>query len=493
MRPKLVSLAVGLITAIGLSAAPLTTAGAAPVGALTTSPADPASRTTSVTQVTSETSRSQVTSEVTSHNSSGAINQTIVQTSGTGGPTDEASDTTLIRYVTLVTGDRVRLAYDGDEAPRVGVTPAEGRQQMTFAVKRKGDEVSVVPSDAAPLVANGRVDPRLFQVTSLVEQGYDDASTDQLPLIAEQSPGSSDTLLGLVSIAPLKKNAGKLWASLTDTVGVTLNGSALEGLGDIVASAKLERLWLDGQVQAPRRAGTAPDPTAAAPLTRTSVPTNGKVRVALVDSGVDATHPDLRGAVVAQRDFTAPRERATDGMGHGTHVASAIVGDGAASNGRYRGLAAGTGTELVVAKVLDDNGTGAESDVIAGMEWAVAQGAKIVNMSLGRLERSDGTDPVSQAINRLSSRALFVAAVGNLGPEKMAITSPGAADHTLTVAAFDHTGKTTEFSSRGPRPGDFAAKPDIAALGVNRVGARAEGTTFGVALSDAYTVMSGTS
>src|SRR5690606_18242094 len=128
---------------------------------------------------------------------------------------------------------------------------------------------------------------------------------------------------------------------------------------------------------------------------------------ALVDSGVDATHPDLQGAIVAQRDFTDPRGRATDGMGHGTHVASAIVGNGAASNGRYRGLAAGTGTELVVAKVLDDHGTGAESDVIAGMEWAVSQGARIVNMSLGRLERSDGTDPVSQAIDRLSSRALF--------------------------------------------------------------------------------------
>ena len=76
-----------------------------------------------------------------------------------------------------------------------------------------------------------------------------------------------------------------------------------------------------------------------------------------------------------------PGETVQDGNGHGTHVASTIAGSGAASDGAEKGVA--PGAELLVGKVLGDGGFGEDSWVIAGMEWAAAQGAEVVNMSLG--------------------------------------------------------------------------------------------------------------
>jgi subtilisin family serine protease len=134
------------------------------------------------------------------------------------------------------------------------------------------------------------------------------------------------------------------------------------------------------------------------------------VKVAVLDTGVDATHPDLAGRIKQTQNFTSSADT-VDRFGHGTHVADIVAGSGAASNGSRKGVA--PGADLLVGKVLGDDGAGYDSWIIAGMEWAAAQGATVVNMSLGG-DPTDGTDPLSEAVDRISadSGTLFVVAAG---------------------------------------------------------------------------------
>ena len=119
--------------------------------------------------------------------------------------------------------------------------------------------------------------------------------------------------------------------------------------------------------------------------------------------------------------------------------------------------------------------------------------ADVVNLSLGG-EASDGTDPLSRAIDELSASTdtLFVVAAGNSGGPST-ITSPGAAKAALTVGAVDDADAVAWFSSRGPRLGDAGVKPDVAAPGVSITAARAAGTSLGLPVDDYYTDLEGTS
>ena len=115
-------------------------------------------------------------------------------------------------------------------------------------------------------------------------------------------------------------------------------------------------------------------------------------------------------------------------------------------------------------------------------------------MSLGG-DPSDGTDPLSRAVNELSASTdtLFVVAAGNSGSEPETVTAPGAADAALTVGAVDDADQMAYFSSRGPRRGDGALKPDVVAPGVGITAARAAGTSLGAPVDDLYTSLEGTS
>ncbi|WP_443070394.1 S8 family peptidase [Streptomyces sp. QHH-9511] len=103
------------------------------------------------------------------------------------------------------------------------------------------------------------------------------------------------------------------------------------------------------------------------------------VKIVVLDTGVDKTHDDLRTHVVGEKIFSASPD-AVDRVGHGTHVASIAVGTGAKSGGRFKGVA--PGAKVISGKVLDDEGYGDDSAVIAGMEGAAAEGADVVNLSL---------------------------------------------------------------------------------------------------------------
>lgn len=219
------------------------------------------------------------------------------------------------------------------------------------------------------------------------------------------------------------------------------------------------------------------------------------VRVAIVDTGIDLQHPDFEGRIADVTDFTG--EGPDDNNGHGTHVASIAAGSGAASNGKYRGVA--PDATILAAKVLDRNGSGRQSDVMAGIEWAVEQGAQVINLSLGGPPTPcDGTDALSELVDAAVEAGVVVCvAAGNSGPGPETIGSPGCARRAITVGASvsdpaTESDKVARFSSRGPTA-DGRIKPDLLFPGVGIIAARAGGTSLGNVIDDHYTALNGTS
>jgi len=103
--------------------------------------------------------------------------------------------------------------------------------------------------------------------------------------------------------------------------------------------------------------------------------------VAVIDTGIDKNHPDLYGKIIAEKNFIDDGMTADDRHGHGTHCAGIIAGTGEASSGRYKGVA--PGALLMNARILDSEGNGDLSDLIAGIEWAVDNGADVISISVG--------------------------------------------------------------------------------------------------------------
>ena len=372
----------------------------------------------------------------------------VIATTGLVGPAAQANAEPIAspagegRTITLVTGDRVVLTGTGHAVVRA----AEGREDIGFltSIDVNGD-VSVTPFDALGMLRSGRLDPRLFNVTRLLDGGYGDAERGDIPLIVTR-PGN----LNARTVRSLPSIGGAAVVAAKDTAFWNTRDAT--------------RIWLDGPVHAVLDKSV---PQIGAPAAWQAGHTGKNTKVAVLDTGIQATHPDLADAVVEARDFTGSASGTADKHGHGTHVASIVTGDHTA----YRGVA--PDTRLLVGKVLNDSGSGTESGIIAGMEWAAGSGAQVVNMSLGSDAPSDGTDPLSQAVNELTARtgALFVIASGNSGRTP---GSPAAADAALTVGAVDHTDALAEFSSRGPRLRDNAIKPEITAPGVDIVAALAQ-------------------
>jgi len=213
------------------------------------------------------------------------------------------------------------------------------------------------------------------------------------------------------------------------------------------------------------------------------------IRVAVVDTGIDAEHPDLAGRVVATASFTGGS--AADGNGHGTHVAGIIAGNGTASEGRYVGMA--PEALIYAAKVLRDDGSGRMSDVMAGMEWAVDQEVQVINLSLGSDVPSDGTDPLSELCDAVVAEGIVVCvAAGNAGPAPGSVGSPASARQVITIGATTDDDRIASFSSRGPTK-DGRTKPDVVFPGVDIVACRATGTHMGTPVGEHYTQASGTS
>jgi len=234
--------------------------------------------------------------------------------------------------------------------------------------------------------------------------------------------------------------------------------------------------------------------------------TGAGVGIAIIDSGITSWHDDLTNKtsklfpygnqrVAKFVDFVNGRSTPYDDNGHGSHVAGTIAGNGYDSYGDKSGIA--PDANIVSLKVLDQDGKGTISNIIAALNWIAVNGAayniRVVNMSVGAgVYESYWTDPLTLATKKLTDKGIVVvAAAGNLGKNSSGnlqwggITAPGNAPWVLTVGASTTNGTLTRsddemagFSSSGPSYIDYEAKPDLVAPGVGTVSLAVPGSTF---------------
>jgi serine protease AprX len=229
--------------------------------------------------------------------------------------------------------------------------------------------------------------------------------------------------------------------------------------------------------------------------------TGAGIGVAVVDSGI-APHTAVSDRVIARVNFVAWESPSTgDPYGHGTHVAGIIGGNTTAAKYVTPAYAGGSApsVRLIDVRVLGSNGMGYTSDVIAGIDWAVASrtqfGIRVINLSLGHaVAEPSATDPLCQAVQRaVTAGIVVVASAGNYGltstgaPVLGGITSPGNSPYALTVGAIDTAGTVDRsddtvapYSSRGPTAFNMGVKPDVVAPGTRVVSLEAQSSYLSV-------------
>jgi subtilisin family serine protease len=167
------------------------------------------------------------------------------------------------------------------------------------------------------------------------------------------------------------------------------------------------------------------------------------VRVGVVDTGVNVSHPDLAGNVRAGFDAISETEGVEDDNGHGTHVAGIIA---ALDNG-FGVVGVAPEAHIYAVKSFDSRGKGMTSDIIQGIQWCIEQGVHIINMSFGT---SDSGKALALAISKAAeSGILLVAASGNTGGRNT-VLYPARDPHVVAVAASTEDRQIAEFSSSGP-------------------------------------------
>lgn len=226
------------------------------------------------------------------------------------------------------------------------------------------------------------------------------------------------------------------------------------------------------------------------------------VTIAVLDTGV-AYHPDFDNRIIAFKDFVNGRNEIYDDSGHGTHVAGCLCGSGLLSAGKYRGIA--PASNLVVGKVLDENGDGHIESMSAGINWILDKqreyDIRILNISIGMGENSN--EERMKSLLELVDEAwksglIVVCAAGNMGPEPMTISPLGARKEVITVGCHEggYFGNRKhlceDYSGRGPSP--YAIKkPDIVAPGTDIISCNARIEKRGRFYKNGYIAKSGTS
>ena len=219
------------------------------------------------------------------------------------------------------------------------------------------------------------------------------------------------------------------------------------------------------------------------------------IGVAVLDTGI-FPHVDFDHRIVAFTDMIHKKRIPYDDNGHGTHISAIIGGSGAASDGRYQGIA--PECSLISVKVLDDKGNGFASDVMAGLNWIRYHreelGIRIVNISVGSFNKRGLSEnsALVKAVNAAWDDGLVVVvAAGNQGPKPMTITTPGISRKVITVGCSDDDkevnvmgNKMVDYSGRGPTSACIC-KPDIVAPGSSIISCSNK--------AGRYTVKSGTS
>ena len=202
----------------------------------------------------------------------------------------------------------------------------------------------------------------------------------------------------------------------------------------------------------------------------TSSPFSGKgIRVAILDTGLDLEHPDFKGRKITSQSFV-PGESVDDQQGHGTHCTGTACGPLAFGDRPRYGVA--YEGDIFGGKVLDNKGSGRESWILAGMEWAIRNRCSVISMSLGRpTQIGEPPDTVYERLGRhaLQQKGLIVAAAGNESSRQFGhiapVGSPANSPSIMAVGAVDASFNVADFSCGGLNPN--GGEVDICGPGVD--------------------------
>jgi subtilisin family serine protease len=279
--------------------------------------------------------------------------------------------------------------------------------------------------------------------------------------------GDTDVIVGFKGGADAKvieQHGGKAGEVLAG-IGAVAGRVPASAISDLRADASVAYVEEDGVVEALGKGTGSAAPTPSQPaqstpwgITRVGAPVSGNtgsgIKVAIIDTGIDLTHPDLAANIHTGVNFVNSAKTPDDDNGHGSHV-SGIV---AAANNTIGVVGVASNASLYPVKVLDRRGSGTWSAVAAGITWAADNGMQVANMSLGGGASTTAENACSYAEG---VGVLLVAAAGNSGDgststEELSypaaystVVAVGATDGNDNLASFSNTGSFVEVSGPG--------------------------------------------
>ncbi|HEV7806278.1 MAG TPA: S8 family serine peptidase [Solirubrobacteraceae bacterium] len=321
-----------------------------------------------------------------------------------------------------------------------------GRSVVVFSDDVRGDRVAI----AAALRS-------LAQVSSVVATTDSDDGALHADALATADAMTFDAL----GVAVVARAPGELAEALA---------AAQETSGAVIAVEPEHVLHAIVVEQPEAAAGFSDDDAFTWGLRATGVDasnaTGEGIKIAVLDSGIDAGHPDFAGRSITTRSFVTGATP-DDGHGHGTHCAGTASGPAEPGEGRRYGVA--PGAILFVGKVLDDAGSGTDASILAGIDWAITNGCRIISMSLGADVRTVSTAYETVGRRALAAGALIVAAAGNNANRRSGdrgfVGIPANSPSIMAVAAVDSELQVANFSAASNPVAGGAV--DIAAPGVD--------------------------
>ena len=310
-----------------------------------------------------------------------------------------------------------------------------------------------------------------------------------------------------VSVAPLVRQAGGRVTEQLPLIGAVVARVSAAGAMRLATDPGIRHVSLNAAVRpsdttnVPVKALVAafPDSIRATKVWNDGLRATGRgVTVAVLDTGIAGDLPDFKGddgssRVIATATVNPDASGAADAVGHGTHVAGLIAGDGSRRPGPLMGkyIGAAPDANLVSVKISDDQGGTTLADVIDGLQFAVAHktdlGIKVVNLSLNStVAEPAATDPLDAAVEVAWANGItVVAAAGNRGTAPDATWYAPANDpYVVTIGAVDDGGSkalnddaVTNWSSRGPTQSGLM-KPDVLAPGYQLPAPLAPGAAY---------------
>ena len=390
--------------------------------------------------------------------------------------------------VVLIDGSTVYVSNETGFLQVTGISP-----EMKHAIWRDSSGLYVVPRD----VNLSKFDIQLFNINLLIKEGYYNMSAIPVIIILN----SSQELL--LEETFRKEGIGRIITKYTIIPGIAALIYANSTERAFKELAKVDgKTWLDRKVHAYLNVSV---PLIGAPSIWNLGYNGSGIKIAILDTGIDNSHPDFKfpnGTSKIKVNVVFSNDGTSDDLnGHGTHCASIAAGTGAASNGKFTGVA--PGALLWNVKVLNRNGEGYSSWIISGIQYAAlgpdnksrtGDEADILSLSFGAFENTDGTDPLSLAVDSaVKAGAVVVIAAGNDGPGYHTVGIPACSKMGITVGASDKSDFLAEFSSWGPTY-DLRVKPDVLAPGVSIIAARAsKGNIQPIPENSYYAKLSGTS